>query len=187
MRYEDYVRQHVLQPAGMDQTAVDDLYQIVPDRARGYQLLDAESYKGLPPAVQKLATLNAVYNASLHDTSMKIAGGGWVSTASDLARFGSALMAGRVVRPETVRQMWTAGTTSDGKQTGYGLGFGVRGAGETLAVSHSGNQSGASSLLRISPARRAVVVVMTNLEGAPVGEIAGDVIRIMNAASGTAK
>jgi CubicO group peptidase (beta-lactamase class C family) len=170
--YAEYMQRHVLDPAGMSQTAVDDLYQIVPGRARGYQLLTEEGYKALPDAVRAIARPNHVYNAVLHDTSMKTPGGGWVSTPSDLGRFAAALLDGRLVAAETRERMWTSLATRDGRETGYGLGFGVRRSAGRLAVTHSGNQAGASSLMRISPERRAVLVIMTNLEDAPLDEVA---------------
>lgn len=167
MRYEAFVASAVLEPAGMRHTAVDDLYQIVPNRARGYELLTEADYKQLPAEIQALAQPNGVYNATLHDTSMKIPGGGWVSTPSDLARFAMGLVDTRLVTAATRDEMWTS-TSPD---AAYGLGFGVRGSGATLAISHGGNQAGASSFLRIAPSARAVMVIMANLEDAPLNEL----------------
>jgi serine beta-lactamase-like protein LACTB len=36
-RFQNYVAEHVLEPAGMTHTFVDDVFEIVPHRARGYQ------------------------------------------------------------------------------------------------------------------------------------------------------
>src|ERR1041384_1543296 len=36
-KFADYVAKHVLAPAGMTHTFIDDVYEIVPHRARGYQ------------------------------------------------------------------------------------------------------------------------------------------------------
>ncbi len=178
--YAAFMQEHVMKPAGMVHTAIDELYLILPNRARGYQLLTEEGFKTLPPAAQAIAKANEIYNAPLHDTSMKVPGGGWLTTAADMARFADALMSGRIVKPAAVEQMWTSLKTSDGKETGYGLGFGVRTANGNLAISHTGNQAGAASVLRISPARKAAVVVLGNLEDAPVSDIANAIVPLLN-------
>ena len=67
--YLDYVRENIFKPSGMTRTQVDDVFSIIPHRARGYR---------------KTSTGDAE-NAPLHDTSIKIPGGGLVSTAEDLA------------------------------------------------------------------------------------------------------
>src|SRR2546423_781012 len=37
MKYEDYMRENVFKPAGMQHTYVDDVYALIPNRARGYR------------------------------------------------------------------------------------------------------------------------------------------------------
>ncbi len=83
--YFDYLRQHVLEPAGMAHTAVDDVFEIVPHRARGYQKVD-----------------DHLKNAGLMDSSYKIPGGGLDTTAEDLVRLGSALMNANILKPATI-------------------------------------------------------------------------------------
>jgi hypothetical protein len=56
-------------------------------------------------------------NAPLHDTSMKIPGGGLVSTAEDLVRFANATMEAKLLKRGTVEQMWTDGRTKSGAST----------------------------------------------------------------------
>jgi CubicO group peptidase (beta-lactamase class C family) len=67
--YAAFTQEHVMKPAGMTHTAIDELYLILPNRARGYQLLTAEGFKRLPPAAQAIAKPNEIYNAPLHDTT----------------------------------------------------------------------------------------------------------------------
>jgi CubicO group peptidase (beta-lactamase class C family) len=113
-----------------------------------------------------------VYNADLHDTSMKVAGGGFVSTAEDLVRFGIALNTGTLLKKATVEEMWTEQKTTAGKGTGYGLGFGVFPAVDGVRrLSHSGNQAGAASSLVILPEAGVTYAIMTNLEDAELGTI----------------
>jgi CubicO group peptidase (beta-lactamase class C family) len=148
--FGDYVRKNVFEPAGMTGARVDDVFEIIPHRAHGYQ-------KGPAGTLQ---------NSGLADTSYKIPGGGLCATAPDLARFAIALWKGTLVRPETRRQMFTSLKTRDGKPTGYGLGWALsRDPGGRGEVFHRGAQQRVTSLLYMQPERGLGVVLFANLEG----------------------
>ena len=165
MPYEDYMRNWVFTPADMTRTRLDRHYDIVPDRASGYQVLSEEAFKSLPPAAQRIAKVGAPYNADLHDTSMKVPGGGLLSTAEDLARFGIALNTGLLLPKEFVEMMWVDQKTASGEATGYGLGWGVTPMQDGIRrLTHSGNQAGASSALHVVPELGVTIAIMTNLE-----------------------
>jgi len=168
--YETYMRDHVFAPAGMTRTRLDRIYEIVPDRSRGYQLLTAEVLKQLPPQVQSFARAGEIYHASLHDTSMKVPGGGLVSTAEDLMRFGVVTNTHGLLKRDTVELMWTEVKTRPGEATGYGLGWGVTPAQDGIRrLTHSGNQAGAASVLHVLPEVGLSYAIMTNLEDAVLG------------------
>ena len=170
--FEAFMRDRVFAKAKMTRTRLDRVFEIIPDRAAGYQMLTEERFKRLPPAVSVFAKVGDVYNAVLHDTSMKVAGGGFVSTAEDLVNFGIALDTGTLLKKSTVEQMWTSQATPDGKLTGYGLGFGVAPAVDGIRrLSHSGNQAGAASAFAIVPEVGAVYAILTNLEDADLAVI----------------
>ena len=172
LTFEQFMRARVFAPASMSRTRLDRIYEIIPDRSAGYQVLTDAVFKQLPPAVTSFAKVGGVYNAGLHDTSMKVAGGGLVSTAEDLVQFGIALNTGKLLKKDTVERMWTEGKLTDGTGTGYGLGFGVFPAQEGIRrISHSGNQAGAASFLVILPEVGVTYAIMTNLEDAELGTI----------------
>ena len=148
-RFESYVAEHVLKPAGMTHTFVDDVFEIVPHRARGYQKIQGQ-----------------VKNAGLMDSSYKIPGGGYVTTAEDLVRFAQALMDGKIVKPETLAQMWTPVKIPGGKRSVYGLGFSVLMVDGRKYVTHGGGQQGTSTSLVIIPQRHFAVAAMANMERA---------------------
>jgi CubicO group peptidase (beta-lactamase class C family) len=178
--YEQYMQTHVFTPAGMTRTRLDRLYDIVPDRARGYLLLTAEMYDALPPAAKAFAVPGSIYNAPLHDTSMKIPGGGLLSTSEDLVRFGTAVMQHRLVTEATQELMWTEARTPDGKGTGYGLGWGVTPMQEGVRrLSHSGNQIGAASVFNVVPEVEVSYAIMTNLEDTDLGPASRGVANIL--------
>lgn len=162
--YPAFVSASVLKPAGMTHTFVDDAFQIVPHRAHGYQKENGK-----------------IENAGLMDSSYKIPGGGWVTSADDLVAFGLALLDSKLLKPETLAMMWTSAKLRDGKETGYGLGFGmIKLAGES-GVAHGGGQQGTSTSLIIVPNPRVVSVVMINMDGVDAADlnrkIAGEVMQ----------
>lgn len=163
-KFAAFVGENVFKPAAMEHIRVDSVADIIPNRAQGYRITD----KGV------------LTNSPLADNSYKVPGGGFVSTAEDLARFAVALQTGRLLKRETVELMYAPQKTKDGKETAYGLGWGItkRPTGER-AVGHSGGQQRVSTFLHMQPEQGLVVVIMSNLEGARLGDLAqriGDVI-----------
>ena len=150
--YPAFVRENVFEPAGMDRIRVDEVAAIILNRAQGYER----------------ARDGQIHNSGLADTSYKVPGGGWASTVVDLARFGIALQSGKLLKPATIRKMWTSQKTRDGKETGYGLGWEVGDRDGVHFVGHGGAQQRVSTFLYLVPARGTVVAVMCNLEEAAV-------------------
>ena len=149
-RFQDYVAAHVFGPAGMTHTVVDDTYEIVPHRARGYQKMGGE-----------------VWNADLMDSSYKIPGGGYLTTAEDLVRFAQALTGGRLVKAASLAQLWTP-TPVSGKES-YGLGFQVLEGGKLIM--HTGGQPGTTTILVIAPQQRRALAVLANMDGVQLREL----------------
>lgn len=158
-RFADYVAEHVLKPAGMTHTFVDDVWEIVPGRARGYQKMGGR-----------------VKNAGLMDSSYKIPGGGYVTTAEDLVRFAQALMEGKIVQAGTLAEMWTAAKLPGGKVSNYGLGFGVLTVDGERRVAHSGAQQGTSASMVIIPERRFAVAALANMDEVGVAGVVGGIL-----------
>jgi serine beta-lactamase-like protein LACTB, mitochondrial len=147
--YVEYLRLNVLEPAGMEWTRADDVLQIIPNRARGYRLTGGGS----------------LLNSPLSDTSNRTPGGGLVGTVEDVGRFAAALQAGTLVKPETLKLMWTPQPTRDRRATGFGYGFVIDRRNGQREIYHSGGQSRVSTLLYMRPERKLAVVLLTNLEG----------------------
>ena len=162
-KFADFVRDNVFRPAGMERIRVDSVADIIPGRAQGYRLTD----KG------------ELTNSALADNSYKVPGGGFVSTVEDLAKFAAALQAGRLLKRETAELMYARQKTKDGKETAYGLGWGVGSRDGRRTVGHSGGQQRVSTFLHMLPDHGLAVVLMSNLEQARLGELAqqiGDVL-----------
>jgi len=147
MRFSEYLRKNLFEPAEMRDTYLDDVYELIPNRSRGY----------------RRAPNGRILNAVPIDTSNRAPGGGLASTPDDIVRFVFALP--KLVKPESLTVMWRPQTTRDGRGTGYGLGWGVGEWQGRMRVDHHGGQSGVSTRLWFFPLDRAAIVAMGNLEG----------------------
>ena len=164
--YVDFVRQNVFAPAGMTATQVDDRFAVIPHRTRFYSK-DASG---------------KVMNAEFLDSSYKIPGGGWISSASDMARFEVALLGGKLLKPATFKLMSTPQKASDGSEDTYGMGLGVGKLDGVETVSHSGGQQGTSTMILMVPSRQLGVVVLANMDGVGAGKLAKDIASLLLAA-----
>lgn len=93
------------------------------------------------------------------NSSNKWAGGGFLSSAVDLARFGLAHFDDSILTKETRELLWTSQQNIQGEATQYGIGWFV----EDDWVQHPGGALGGSTLLRIYPEKKVVIVLMANL------------------------
>lgn len=165
--YVDYVRKNVLTPAGMTHTVVDDRFAIVPFRTRFY----SKDSSG------------AITNADFLDSSYKIPGGGWLSSADDMAQFEVAMLNDRLVARSTRDLMWTPLKPTDGKEDNYALGWGTGKDLGVLDVGHGGGQQGTSTFFMIVPERRAGVVVLINLDAGNASDLATELMKIVLASA----
>jgi CubicO group peptidase (beta-lactamase class C family) len=149
MKFTDYLRENVFKTAGLDRMRADDVYEIIAGRAQGYQKTQS----------------GQLVNSDLADTSNKVPGGGLVSTVEDLAKFAIAMQTSRLVKKETLAQMWTRQKTRDGKETQYGLGWRIDERSGQREVHHGGAQQRVTTFLYLLPERGAAVALMANLEG----------------------
>ncbi len=148
-----FMQRHVLTPLGMNNTTIDRVDSLIPFRGRYYE----HNGKHSPPV----------------DNSYKWAGGGYLSTATDLIRFGNSYLTGKLLQPSTIRLLTTSQQLADGKASGYGIGwsdhtdrFGRK------VFGHSGGAVGGTSNLIVHPDSGMVIVILTNVSGASLGPIA---------------
>lgn len=150
--FDEYLRSNIFLPAGMTSTFLEYPQELVRYRGRQY-------VRGALPG----SWLNAPYV----DNGVKWAGGGIISTASDIARFAIALDAGRLLKPETLERMYLSARLTNGNITGYGLGWMVSQDGVRTIVAHSGGAMGGTTYLIRDPKARTAAVLLANLDNVP--------------------
>jgi CubicO group peptidase (beta-lactamase class C family) len=149
--YGDYMREHVWRPLGMNDTRMDNTRDLIPNRVRGYAMIDG-----------------AIKVAEAVDVSNKFAGGGTRSTVPDLLRFARGVMSHKLLMPQTTELMFTpqanrAGRYSEGS---YSMGWSIAPVSGHFTAQHSGGQQETSTFLWVFPAKNFAVAVAANLEGA---------------------
>jgi len=149
-----YMSTHVFGPLGLTHTAPDRADSLIPDRTRFY---DPDSAAGFVPSRPV-------------DNSYKWAGGGFLSTAEDLVRFGSAMLRPGFVQATTLDLLFTSQRTRDGQPVGYGIGWFLTSdtLGHRLAF-HGGGSVGGTTAFGIDRDSRVVIAITSNLSDAPLG------------------
>jgi CubicO group peptidase (beta-lactamase class C family) len=167
--FSTFMRTKIFTPLGMVET-VSESTEPIPDRVTSYfRRLERETTSNV-------------------DYSCFAGAGAFLSTPSDLVRFGFAMSAGTLLQPATVSMLQTRQQLRSGEDTDYGLGWmldTVELAGElTPMVGHSSRTiEGASTSFVTFPERGLVVAVMANISFADPRSIAVAVAEIFSRAS----
>ncbi len=163
--FMEYVREHVFRPAGMLSTREDALPQVIRHRARTYSRDNT----------------GAVVNAPPIDGSYKVPAGGMISTAGDMARFGAALLGGRLIDASDLALMTARVRLTNGQALPLGLGVAVGKStadwpGDSATVWLAGIQQGATSVAYLDARRGIVVSILVNMNG-KLGSDAGTLLK----------
>lgn len=130
-----FMRSAVFDPMEMSQTLADKNRQLIRHRSGFYERAGEEWA-----------------NAPYVDNSYKWAGGGYLSTASDMVRFGMAMLTDEPLDTATVRLLWTSQSKTNGELTGYGIGFSVSEDFDgRRVIGHGGGSIGGNAELMILP------------------------------------
>ena len=151
-----FMQKQIFEPLGMDETLPDSAAELIPDRATPY----FPKFAADPRYGQDL----------MRDVDYSCYSGAsvFLSTPSDLVRFGLAMNGGKLLQPATVQVLQAPQRLASGAETGYGLGWDLETvtlAGEqTRTVGHDGESLGGmvASLMTL-PERGIVVAVTSNI------------------------
>lgn len=148
-----YMGRQVLRPLGLTHTAPGRADSVLADLTHFYDR-DSGGVIVPSPAV---------------DLSYKWAGGGFVSTAEDLVRFGSALLRPGFLKAQTLDLLFTSQRTRDGQPTGYGLGWFIQtdSLGHRWAF-HGGGAVGGTTAFGLDRDSHFAIAITSNLTDAPL-------------------
>ena len=160
-----FMRTQIFNPLGMTDTTVDAADDAIPDRAIFYY----PKWSGDPSSGPELA--------ATVDYSCFAGAGAFLSTPSDLVRFGNALGSGKLLPSFTVRMLQTPQLLASGAETEFGLGWRIETvplAGEETRLASNASRTllGGSAQFMTFPERGIVVAVTTNISKADTRSIA---------------
>ena len=149
-------------PLGLPSTSFCDDRALVPNRARGYQVVDGE-----------------FTHAPYISMSQAYAAGGVCSNVPDLLRWTKLLVRGSVVGNDAYDRMSTPVALKDGSRIEYGYGLAVSYLEQHHRVNHLGGMLGFKSQISHYDDDDVTIVVLTNTEQALASKLEGDIARFM--------
>jgi CubicO group peptidase (beta-lactamase class C family) len=160
-----FMEKRIFEPLGMNDTIPDSPTDPIPSRVISYfPRFAADPHYGLHP--MRPLDYSCYAGASV-----------FLSTPSDLVRFGMSINGGRLLKSATVHLLQTSQRLSTGEETGYGLGWDLDSvvfAGKsTRTTGHDGDVLGgrAASLMTL-PEHGIVVAVTSNISYADTNAVA---------------
>jgi CubicO group peptidase (beta-lactamase class C family) len=141
--YLDYMQEHIWKPMAMMNTGGDDNTKNISKRSKFYDATGEENNYG--------------------DFSYKYPGGGLLSTAEDLVKFGNELLYGNTLNLVLTKKLFETQFTSSNKATYYGMGWyiGKDKNGHRIWY-HAGDMLSSSSHLIIYPDDDIVIAFLAN-------------------------
>lgn len=158
----DFMQQEVFDVLNMQLTVADQNDSIIVHRTSFYAIDQNEIVK----------------NAPYVDNSYKWAGGGFLSTTTDLVKFGTAHMAAGFLTDATLTEFTTSQALNNGESTGYGVGWSVNGEGEIPGYGHGGGSVGGITSFKVYPEHGMVIVILSNSSNTRYGDIPGKLAQI---------
>jgi len=154
--YADFLQENIFAPLGMKQSGYDNPVRIIKNRAAGYA-----------------RTSDGLINAAPISMSTAYAAGALYSTIEDLLLWDQALYTEKLVSRKSLEEAFTP------FKSNYGYGWSIGKRFDRQVIAHGGGIFGFSTNITRFPTDRVTVIVLSNMEGAPSGEIANSLAAIV--------
>ena len=143
-----YMQREIFEPLNLRNTAADHVDAIIPHRTGFYRRRED----------------GTLVHAPYQDNSYKWAGGGFLSTAEDLVRFGSAHLQPGFFTERTLDMLFADQRLRSGKNTGVGIAWRISADSKgRRIVHHGGSIDGGRAMLMVFPESKVVVAMLANL------------------------
>jgi serine beta-lactamase-like protein LACTB len=158
-----YIKHEVFSPLGMVATSPDKNDSIIVSRTSFYQL----------------DSLNNIVNAPYVDNSYKWAGGGFLSTTTDLIKFGEAHLIPGLLSATTLKEVTTSQVLNNGDSTGYGVGWGIlKKENQVQGFGHGGGSVGGITQFKIYPKEKVIIVLLSNSSDTKYGNVVDRIVQM---------
>jgi CubicO group peptidase (beta-lactamase class C family) len=150
-----YMYEHVFRPLEMNNTHPDDKAKNIQGITNFYNNKEGK-----------------LIEAGEVDLSIKYAGGGFLSTASDLIKFAESYNKRTLLNAKTIKKMWEPMKLNNGKLSRYGIGWrqGQDKKGRHW-VGHTGGSVGGSSAMFLFEDQDLIVIILCNQSQANFSEL----------------
>jgi CubicO group peptidase (beta-lactamase class C family) len=154
MSLDDYFKKSIFEPLGLKDTRMDSVRDIIPNRVRGYEVVNGQ-----------------IKNILHIDVSSRFGGGGLTGTVPDLLRWARGVDDGRLLSKESLALMYSPVATRDGRYVGlndghwyYTLGWLQFPLNGQLAIWNDGGQFGTNTALIRIPAKNMAIAFACNIQ-----------------------
>jgi len=178
--FEEYVEEKVLQPLGMTRTFAP-LSHVEPDAGLNNKNSLHTSKQQSLDLIKEISAFYSKNKLGIRkaipvNNYFKLAGGGYLSTATDIAKFGQAYLDKNILNDEVIAPFITAQTINT-SSTYYGLGWQVSEDKKGRRFyGHVGNGVGGYSNFFVYPDEELVLVILTNCTNPEIQEDLDEVI-----------
>jgi CubicO group peptidase (beta-lactamase class C family) len=145
MQYKDYLRQQILEPLGMSDTAIVYADEVVLNRATGYRQLPEKGK----------------YSVEVFGEPPAFSDGGLYSTVGDMLKFDQALYGEKLLSEKYKQIMFTP----VGPSPTYAFGWGSYDRDGTRMIGHSGGCPGFNAIFNRYPEKGYTLIVLSNYDG----------------------
>jgi D-alanyl-D-alanine carboxypeptidase len=163
--YPEFMKQRIFDKLGMTNSRIDEPERIIHNKAAGYRLEDQVIKHGyqISAAAQERGDV------------------GVLTTAGDMLKWYAALQDSSLLKKSSLDLMFEPGLLNDSSKTGYGLGWFLEPYRDHALILHGGRfRTGFNSVMEFYPEDHVCIIILCNLHGARVLQIAKDIIGLFN-------
>lgn len=143
--YEQYIKENLFTPAGMNNSAYDHPNQIIKNRVKGYQKSD-----------------QGFENAAYMSMTLPYSAGSLISTVDDLAKWNRAVNSYKLVSKKWIDKAHTDFKLNNGKSTRFGYGWLITELQGSRSIDHGGAINGFLSEALYLPGEDVYIAILSN-------------------------
>jgi CubicO group peptidase (beta-lactamase class C family) len=156
--YGAFLNERIFQPLAMTSTRVNELTEIIKNRATGYTWQN-----------------NRLWNGEYVSPTQPFSAGALISTVLDLTKWDAALHSEKVLKQSSLEQMWTPTKLNDGRKMSYGFGWYMDVYRTRRRIVHGGGIQGFSTYICRFLDDRLTVIVLANQDGGRTESLAAGI------------
>jgi CubicO group peptidase (beta-lactamase class C family) len=167
MRFQDFMKEHIFAPVGMDDSFVNDPSGVLPEEKR------AHGFKPKPDRT-------GFETKDFHYQNGMYGDGGIFTTIEDMLKWDQALRTERLVSSASLEEAFSPSRLNDGSSVDYGFGWSIIDTDVGRVVAHGGGWLGFSAFILRDLEHGNTVIQLCNMPGIHKGELAFAVFNILH-------